>query len=463
MKFKSRLKRLALSVVILFGLYVIIYCWISFPVATGYGAKVLCSAIFISGRNEQDIKSQELNFTPLNLARYAVNYLDSSVTCSLLGFAKRKAVYRTGLGATLVNGLTEKQIREQKFRVAVIPPVKTDTIPWPFGDQLADSFPRNIDSSQIRQSVDNIFKETDKASFNRTRALIIVYNNHIIAERYAPGFNKDTRLTGWSMTKSIMGALTGVLIKQNKLKVDELASVPEWKTGNDPRHSITVRHLLQQTTGLEFQEVYYKSSHATRMLCQEGDMGAYAASLSLKHPPGSVFHYSSGNTNILSRIIRQTLGDDDYHAFPYEHLFYKLGMLNTLLEPDASGTFVGSSYCYATARDWARFGLLYMNKGVFNNEQILPGDWIQQSVTPSDAATEGEYGFQWWLNVGEKANPENRRYPHLPTDMFFADGFEGQNIFIIPSKKLLVVRLGLTRTSRWGEERFLQEVSAAIH
>ena len=137
-------------------------------------------------------------------------------------------------------------------------------------------------------------------------------------------------------------------------------------------------------------------------------------------------------------------------------------MYSVVLEPDASGTFVGSSYCFATARDWARFGLLYLNDGVFNGQQILPVGWVKQSVAPSSAAEQGQYGFQWWLNTGEKDHPENRLFPLLPEDLFFADGFEGQNLFIIPSKKLVVVRLGLTRKRNYGEEEFLVALIRSI-
>lgn len=463
MKRKTIVRRFFLFALLLLLLYGIYYCWVSFPVATGYGAKVLCSAIFVSGRSENDIKSQELEFTPLNYANYEVNYKDSSVTCSLFGFAKRKAIYRKGLGATVVNELSEKQIRSQSFRLAARPSIKTDTIPWPMGDKLVEGFPSGIDSVRLAKAVTNIFYETDTLNPNRTRAVIVIYNNQIAAERYAPGFTRDTRLTGWSMTKSITSAIAGVLIKENKLNIDSPAIVPEWSDSKDLRYPITVRHLLQQTSGLEFEEVYSKSSNATRMLCQAGDMGAYAASLPLKHPPGTQFHYSSGNTNILSRIIRQAVGDSHYHAFPYEHLFYKLGMYNTLLEPDASGTFVGSSYCFATARDWARLGLLYLNDGSFNGQQILPIGWVKQSVTPSSVTEQGEYGLKWWLNAGEKNHPENRKFPTLPPDLFYADGFEGQNVFIIPSKKLVIVRLGLTRKRQYGEVEFLEEVIRAIH
>lgn len=462
MKLTRFLKRLLLVIVISVVLYGVYYCWVSFPVATGYGAKVLCSAIFVSGRDEEDIKMQELDFTPVNMATYKVNYADSSVSCSLFGFAKKKAIYRKGLGATVVNDLSEEDIRSQNFRLAILPAIVTDTVPWPLGDKLTNKFPANVDSPDLIRAVEKVFQESDTLHPNRTRALIVVYDNQIIAERYAPGFTRQSRLTGWSMAKSITSAITGVLVKQNRLKIDDPAPVPEWRNGKDPRHSITVRHILQQTTGLEFEEVYSKSSHATRMLCQKGDMGGFAASLPLRHTPGAVFHYSSGNTNILSRVIRKVVGDSNYHAFPYEHLFYRLGMYNTVLEPDASGTFVGSSYCFATARDWTRFGLLYLNNGVYNGEQVLPEGWVKQSVTPSLAADEGEYGFKWWLNAGEKNNPGNRWYPFLPGDLFFADGFEGQNIFIIPSKKLLIVRLGLTRKSRWGEEDFLGDVIRSI-
>ena len=462
MKVRRRFARIFLLVAVFLLCYGMYYCWVSFPVVTGYSAKVLCSAIFVSGRTEGDVKSQELAFTPLNLANSVVNYEDSSVTSSMFGLAKRKAIYRKGLGATIVNDLSEQEIRSQQFVQAIVPSVQPDSIPWPMGDKLQDNVPAEVDSIRLAAVVQNLFTETDTTNPNRTRALIVVYDNNIIAEKYAPGFSKNIRLTGWSMTKSITSAIVGVLVKQNGLNIDAPAPVPEWKENDDPRHQLTPRHLLQQTTGLKFEEVYSKSSHATRMLSQHGDMGAYAASLQLQHAIGSRFHYSSGNSNILSRVIRHIIGDNKYYSFPYEQLFYRIGMYSVILEPDASGTFVGSSFCFATARDWARFGLLYLNNGIFNGQQILSSDWVKQSVTPSSAAEQGEYGFQWWLNKGAAGRRENRLFPTLPEDLFFADGFEGQNVFVIPSKKLVVVRLGLTRKKQYGEVRFLEDVIAAI-
>lgn len=439
----KRFLSITLSILPVYGIY---YCWVAFPIATGYGAKVLCSSVFLSGRNAADIESQDLDFFPVNLATFVVNVKDSSVTSSMFGFAKRKAIYRGGLGATLVNDLSEQEIRSQHFKLAVPVRINTDTIPWPMGDKLPDSFPAGIDPLQIVKAVDELFNARDTSFTNQTRALIVLYNGQIVAERYAPGFTAQTRLTGWSMTKSITGALAGILVKQHKLNVDDHPSLPQWQDNTDPRRRIRIKHLLQQTSGLEFEEVYHKPSHANRMLFMKGDAAAYAASHPLIHEPGTEFHYSSGNTNILSGIFRGIL-KDEYHSFPYTELFYRLGMYSAVLEPDASGTFVSSSFCYATARDWARFGLLYLNDGIFNGERILPDGWIKQSITPSTASGGEEYGFQWWLSEQE---------------MFYADGYEGQNIFVIPSKKLVVVRLGLTRNSHWGEEKFLEQVMRSV-
>jgi CubicO group peptidase (beta-lactamase class C family) len=457
---KNKIKKLLLllsSIVILLIVYV---CWISFPIATGYGAKVLCSAVFVSGRNEKDIIREDLDFFPVNCAKCKIDFKDSSATCSLLGVATHKAIYRKRLGATLVNGLTEDEIRAQRFRLSAKPLINTDTAMWPMGDKTAGAYPSNIDSLKLMQAVNGAFSDSGAHGVIHTRAVIVLYDGQIVAEKYADGFTRETPLIGWSMTKSITGALTGILLNQKGIDVNSAALVDAWKS--DDRHSITIKNLLQQSSGLEFDEVYTRSSDANRMLFRQGDAGGYAAGLPLKYTPGSVFHYSSGNSNILSRVLRDALGDEKYYAFPYEQLFYRTGMYSAVLEPDAGGTFVGSSFCYATARDWARFGLLYANHGAFNGEQVLPPGWVEQTVVPPTAAKQGEYGYQWWLNAGAKDDPRNRKYPALPVDMFYADGYEGQNIFVIPSKKLVVVRLGLTHKSSWGESEFLQHVMSAV-
>jgi len=217
--------------------------------------------------------------------------------------------------------------------------------------------------------------------------------------------------------------------------------------------------LLQQTSGLDYTEDYRGPSEATNMLFRRGDMGAFTAMLPLKFKPGTIFNYSSGNANILSRIIRHSVGDSGYAAFPYQALFHKINMYSLLLEPDASGTYIGSSYSYATARDFARFGLLYYNNGWWNGEQLLPENWVKETIKPAAANQLQRYGYQFWLNGLDEKDPGKRWFPDVPADMYFADGFGGQNIFIIPSKKLIVVRLGVHTID---ENKYLREVIEAI-
>src|SRR6185295_12933490 len=192
----------------------------------------------------------------------------------------------------------------------------------------------------------------------------------------------------------------------------------------------------QASSGLRWSESYFFPGDFHNMYIYSDDKGGYAAGRKLKYKPNEYFEYSSGTTNILSKIVRQTVGDKDYYRFVYEQLFYKIGMNHALLEPDASGTFVGSSYGYATARDWARFGLLYLNNGIWNGERILPEGWVTYSSTPAPAAPFRQYGAQWWLNAGAKDDSNRRKYPKIPADAYWADGFEEQYVMVIPTKKL---------------------------
>jgi CubicO group peptidase (beta-lactamase class C family) len=464
MKIKRVFKRIVWLVIIIALGYGIRYCWLSFPIISGYGAKNMCSAVFVAGRNEEQERKQELGFFPMSLGTFTVDYKDSSVTGTVFGLGREKAIYRKGLGATLISELTEAQVRAEQFHLATAPNISRDSVAWPMGNKMDENIPANVDKAKLQKAIDDVFAEKDTTHLIRTRAVIVLYNGKIIAEKYAEGFSKDTKLMGWSMTKSITSALLGILVKDGKLNIDVPAPVPEWSDANDPRHAITIKNLMQQSSGLQFDEDYAKSSDATQMLFQKADMAAFTASHKLQDKPGTVFYYSSGNSNILSRIIRQTVGENEYHAFPYDSLFYKLGMYSAVIEPDASGTFVGSSYMYATARDWARFGLLYLQNGMYNNQQILPDGWVKQTATPATSTDnlQGQYGLQFWLNTGQKNNAANRTYPHVPADMFCADGFEGQNIFIIPSKNLVVVRLGLTQHGHYDADDFLAELVDAV-
>ena len=193
-------------------------------------------------------------------------------------------------------------------------------------------------------------------------------------------------MLGWSMTKSVTNALIGILVKQGKLSLDQLAPVPEWSDPADPRHAITLDQLMRMSSGLEFSEDYADlTTGVTQMLYNTDDMGAYAAAAPLEAEPDGVWNYSSGTANIVSRIVRDTVGgsDEEYLTFPRRALFDPIGMTSAVMEPDASDTFVGSSYMYATARDWARFGLLFLQDGMWEGERILPEGWVDYSITPT--------------------------------------------------------------------------------
>ena len=459
MLIKTITRRTLLIILIAALIYGIRYAWLSFPLISGFDAKNVCSCVFVAGRREADVKKEELDNFPESLGSISINWKDSSVTAGVWGFSKRKAIYRNGLGCTLVNDIPENEIRSQVFDLAKPILFNTDTIAWPYGDHLQDTIPHGLNKEKLQAGVEFAFEENDSINNARTRALLVIYKGQLVAEKYSPGFDQHSRMLGWSMAKSFMGALIGILVKEGRLQPSMPAPVEQWKEPDDPRHAITLEHLLQQTSGLNFLEDYTGNSEVTNMLFNKGNMAGFTAGLSLKHSPGTVFNYSGGNSNILSRIIRNTVGEKEYGSFPYTALFYKSGMHSVLLEPDASGTFVGSSYIYATARDYARFGLLYYNDGVWDGERILPEGWVQKTFTSSAANKLKNYGYQFWLNGFDKRHPERRWYPDVPADMYFADGYGGQNIYIIPSKKLVVVRLGLKVIA---ENEFLKKVIAAV-
>jgi len=444
----GKIVRRSILVIVLAALaWGIRYAWVSFPIITGYGAKNLCSCMFVGGRTEKSVKDEELADSPLTLGRFTVDEKDSSVTGTVAGLAKRKAIYRKGLGCTLINELSEAEVRAQHF-VTPTPPVNPDTIAWPMGDLIKDSIPAGVHRDLLQKAVQQAFEETNPKKKAGTRAVIVLYDGKLVAEQYAPGYDLHSKMLGWSMSKSITGSLIALLVKEGKLEIEAPAPVPEWAQPTDPRHAITLLNLLQQTSGLDYVENYSKACTATNMLFKKGDLGAYVASLPLKDKPGTLFYYSSGNSNVLSRIIRQTVGEEDYHSFPATALFYKTGMYNTVPEPDASGTFIGSSYTYATARDWARFGLLYYNDGMCNGERILPEGWVKQVRTPV-VSKDGpqEYGLQFWLGKLDEKQPLQ---PGVPADVFYADGYNDQEVYVIPSKKLVIVRLGLHKFDMEG-------------
>lgn len=456
---RRKIKIIALFIISALLVYAIVFAARMFPIISGFGAKAVCSCVFISGRSADDVIKNELKPIPLILGSYSVDLKDSSASGSVWGFAKRKAIYRKGLGCTLINDTSEQSVRAEHPQLAVAPAINQDSIPWPLGNLNADTVAANIDYAQLDRALNYAFEMQGTEIIHGTRAVVVLYNGKILKEKYAPGFNGKIPQTGWSMTKSVTSALIGILVKQGKIAVTDKNLFEAWK--NDERKNITLDNLMHANSGLKWREVYTSPSPATNMLYRKDNMAEYAMNFLPEDKPGTHWRYSSGTANMLAYIIRQHTGND-YYRFAYDQLFYKTGMYSAIMEPDATGTFVGSSYCFASARDWARFGLLYLNDGMVNGERILPEHWVNYTTTPSAGATRGEYGAQFWLNAGTPGNPTIRRYPNVPTDCFYADGYEGQAVWIIPSKKLVVVRLSLQQKNNLYENRFLENIIRAI-
>lgn len=450
-----------ISLLILGGLiYGFSYVWRAFPIISGYGAKNLCTCVFVAGRTQESVLADELGSMPLSLGTYEVNWSDSSASGNVFGAANKKAIFRKGLGCTLISEMTEEEIRSQKISISPIT-ASPDSLVWPYGQIESDTIFSNIDYDVLNKAIEDAFVEDKPDVKINTRGVVVLYKGHLIGEKYAEGFDKNTAQIGWSMTKSITATMIGLMVKDGVIKISDDNLIDAWK--DDDRSRITLDQLLRMSSGLEWEEVYSGPSSATNMLFKSADMGAFAAHQPLEHQPDDYWYYSSGTTNIISRIARERL-EEKYHNYLRDRLFSPLGMTTTVLEPDASGTYVGSSYMYASPRDWAKFGQFYLNGGSWNGEQLLPENWASYVSTPTDKAPIGEYGAQFWLNAGQKDNPENRLYPDAPVDLYGANGFEGQRVFIIPSKDMVIVRMGQTKVrGSFDFNEFLKSVLAAVN
>lgn len=443
-------------------LLVLLYTLFTFPpIMRGMAAKTMCSCVFVSGRAPETVLKKELQVFPgLAEVPLEIDFADSSVTARML-FRTSKAIYRKGLGCTLLAEASEAEVRAQKFSVYDGGYPNQDTIPWPSGDLDAFTVASGADRLALARAINRAFDDPAPEKPVNTHAIVVVYKGKIIGEKYADGFGIHSVLTGWSMTKSITNALVGILVRDAKLSLYAPAPVVAWQ--NDERKHITLNHLLQASSGLEWSESYFiPGADFHNMFILSDDKAAYAASRKAQYPPGEVLEYSSGTTNILSRIIRETVGEERYHRFPHDALFSRIGMHHAILEPDASGTFVASSYGHATARDWARLGLLFLNDGVWNGERILPEGWVKYSTTPAPAALRREYGAQVWLNLGQEDNPENVKHPGLPNEAILFEGFEDNFVVIIPSRELIVVRLGVTHHDGFSIADLVNGVMGAL-
>ncbi|WP_298762589.1 serine hydrolase [uncultured Polaribacter sp.] len=410
-------------------------------ILAGYSAKNMASSVFLAERTLAFTDSTDNSFTPVNLASDQVDLENKTATSSVFGLLTRKAIIRDGLGAVLT--LTE----EDETAPYLVPKrlKADDKTPFPYGNAAQkDSVLENINYQKLNTTVNDMFGK------QQTRAVLILHKDQIIAEKYADGFTKDSKILGWSMTKSITSTVFGVLQHQQKINVQDKAPINSWQ--KDERKEITINNLLQMNSGLEWDENYDEISDATTMLFLERDMTKMQESKSLVGKPNNSWNYSSGTSNLLSGILRkQFKTHQEYLDFWYTNFIDKIGMNSMIVEADLAGNYVASSYAWATARDWAKFGLLYLNEGNWNGEQIFSKNWVDYVTTPTPTSN-GTYGAQFWLNT-------KKQFKDVPESMYFADGYQGQRVYILPDQDLVVVRFGL---KNFDENRFLSGVLASV-
>ena len=467
-----RTTRWVIVVTVVLLVFVAGSCWYlnrALPVFLGFAAKTICSGVFISGRSADDVLQNDIAAVVFfsRLIRLEVDPEARSVETTLAGLFRKQARYRTWCGCTLWPDPSDPvQMNRMPAGLADGRPELPKNAPWPQGTASPmDRVPAGVNQERLEGAVSDAFRNAVTGKSRQTRAVVVVYQGRLIAERYAEGFHRSMPLAGWSMSKGIANALVGILVHKGMLHLYDPAPVPQWQSPGDPRNKITLDQLLRMTSGLLFREVYTPPSDVTDMLFRSHDFGAAAASKSLEAPPGEKWHYSSGTSNIIARIIRTAVETEYDHmvSFIRRELFNRLGMQSAIVELDPSGTVVCSSYTFATARDWARFGLLYLQGGVWQGQRILPAGWVEYSLIPTPAAPRGQYGAHFWLNAGDTGNPDRRRWPSLPGDMYMAWGFQGQYLIIIPSKNLILVRLGLnTKAKGWNLETFVTNVISAL-
>jgi CubicO group peptidase (beta-lactamase class C family) len=382
------------------------------------------------------------------------------VTVSFHGLASQTAAFRDGFGCT--RSAANEAGQAAAPALDPLPPADPEAL-WPEGERTALDAPgEDIDRTALDAAVAAAFAEPDPAHPRNTRALVVVHRGRIVAERYAPGFGKDMPLIAWSMAKGAMNALIGLRVKDGKLAVTDRALLPEWRGQDDPRRAISLDDLLRMSSGLAFDESYGDPlGDVTEMLFVANDMAKLAADKKLLHAPGSDWSYSSGTTVLLARVLRETFGTQaDYLRYPHDRLFGPLGMRTAVLETDAAGTFVASSLLYASARDFARLGLLFLQDGMWRGERLLPEGWVDYTLTPTRDAPDESYGAQMWLKL-----PESDGYgePPLPVDAFYFLGYDEQIIAVVPSRDLVIVRLGLTQQGGdWDHARDLAPIVRAF-
>lgn len=413
-------------------------------VGVGFAAKVACSLHFNSDLDAQQVFDQYIASEVAPLGPFLRLRADvRGVEAWVPGWVRARAEYRPGLGCTLLTGGAADEMARPSRPLRPLARLDAHLL-WPVGEARSAAAPAAVEAA-----LERAFSEPEGNEAGRLRAttaIVVAHRGRLIAERYAPGYDIDTRMLSWSMAKSVLATLIAAAIADGRFALAAPVPVPEWQTTGDRRSAITLDQMLRMSSGLAFDEHYGAVNDVSRMLFTMPDVGAFAAASPLAQAPDEQWSYSSGTSNILARMLRDSFGGDidAMLAWMRVRFFEPAGLRSALVELDPSGTPIGSSFFYMTARDWARFGELHRLDGIWRGRRLLPEGWVKYVTTPTPLAPEGSYGAHWWLNAGDPQHPEKRAWPSVPTDAYAAQGHSGQYVVVIPSAELVVVRLGLS-------------------
>ena len=451
----------ALIVAAMAGLIAIRRPDIAIRAATGSAADALCAKVFVSGLDPQASFAEVLDRPGIRRLRFGMRYgldrMARKLDVSVAGLFTTHTIFRDGFGCVRVLGGKEPYLLK-----ADIVALKTPKTP-PLLPEIAGPAVVEPTDPALKAALDHAFAEPAAPPLRRTKAVVVVRDGRIIAERYAPGIGIDTPLPSFSMTKSMINALLGIMTQQGLTSPSLPAPIPEWHGATDPRREIEVGHLMRMTSGLALDETDDPRNPSEQMF-QHDDMAGFAMKAASIAPPGTRWAYSSATTQILARIIRDAVGGPEQTlAYAWRELFNPLGMRNVTLEFDGSGTLQGANNMLASARDWARFGLLYLNDGKIGDNRILHDEWVD-FITWATLNTDYAAGF--WTNNSEHPNALARVSMGIPRDAYYASGNLGQRCVIIPSQRMVVVRMGdavdPTGDSS-GLAMLIKEVIAATH
>jgi CubicO group peptidase (beta-lactamase class C family) len=439
-------------------------------VATGYIGHVVCSYVFVSGLDPARVAEEDIASNPAFRGahwalRHEVDRAARVVTARALGGFETRAVYRDGVGCLNANG-TAPPAAPTPADVEADGPIRV-LLPEIAGPAVVAPT-----DAGLKAALDAAFAEPDGTPRRRTHAVVVVHDGRVIAERYAAGFGIDTPVHGWSATKSVNNALLGILVRQGKLDMAKPAPVAAWQRPGDPRRAITLDHLLRMQSGLALGNSLTASvstawDTSARMAFNEPDMAGFAEAAALETPPGARWGYANGNPAILARVIRDRVGGRavDVLRFARRELFGPLGIRHATMELDATGTPIAGAFLFATPREWARFGLLFLRDGVVGGQRILPEGWVRYSTTPTPGAFVG-YGAGWWINQDESEGARFRRGHGMPAEAFMAVGIYGQAVVVVPSARLVIARFGTTYDLRLAMAdvcRLTADVIADVH